>query len=377
MLIKSPIKGSPFPIDNLKINQSSFRENLVFANVSKDPALDVGSGAGFGVREALYTSLGEYLERLTQRKPSHKIKTSTLSSFNINTNEIEELPLEEILIFDPQIFDAETKVKWNDSTGAAFHTETVSLIESSFFEFIERQSLVFNWLTESPGKKIDLKDFSFDKKIKRMTSSLYSYFNNIYVFEISIHEKCPVVISIGIGENFKSVGMGVGWSVTEAIYGSLKENLQGISHMIPNHLFDINPMILKDYEDQKIPEKEEMYYADYFDSLSPKDLEKEYSYLIEKSSVHLNYADLGSRPNQEECLSVLKKIAEDLSVHLKICFIPSIIEDLPGSVIRIIGQGAFPHIKTDDLDPTLYSINGINKFEESKIPNRGRMVPFN
>lgn len=377
MLIKSPVKGSPFPISDLKIKQSSFRGNLVFGTVNKDPILDVGSGAGFGVKEALYTSLGEYLERLTQRKPSHKLNKNTLKCFNLNTEVIEELHLEKILIFDPQVFETESTADWNDSTGTAFHTDTISLIESSFFEFIERQSLVFNWLTQSPGKIVKLENYSSDSKIKKMTASLKSYFDHIYVFEISIHKRCPVVISIGVGKNFKSVGMGVGWSLKEAVYGSLKENLQGISHMIPNHMPDIHPFVLKDYENQEIPKAEEMYYADYFESLSPEDLLTEYQYLISKSQIYANCSEIYGKPSDEEYLGVLKEISEDLSVQLLICFIPSIIEDLPGSVIKINGRGAFPHIKTDDLDPSLYSIKAINTFERSEIPNLGRMVPFN
>jgi len=46
-------------------------------------------------------------------------------------------------------------------------------------------------------------------------------------------------------------------------------------------------------------------------------------------------------------------------------------------VTRLIGKGAFPHIKTDELEPSIYTINGIDKFSLIDLPNYKRMVPFN
>jgi len=376
MVMETPVIASPFPISNIGITQSSFRNSLVYGSTSKGSSLDVGGGAGFTVKEALYSSVGEYLERLTQRKPSHKIHEEFLSAYNINLETVEKIPLGNVLLFDPRIFNPNADSDWNDSTGTAFHTNTLDLIESSFFEFIERQSLVFNWLTKTPGKKIKLKNFYERKRIKQMSLSLSAYFDTLDLFEISIHPSCYVVICIGTGEFCKSVGMGVGWNISDAIYGSLKENLQCVSHMVPSHQSDINPEALKVFESFEEPESD-MYYEKYFESLSPKQLSIEYSYLFKPGLELIELTENRRRPSYDEYLSILKNISEDLSIELLICFIPSLIENLPGSVIRLIGKGAFPHIKTDELNPFLYSINGINKLSTIEVPNIGKMVPFN
>ena len=170
--------------------------------------------------------------------------------------------------------------------------------------------------------------------------------------------------------------MGVGWNLQDAIIGSLKETFQGISHKVPSHQVDINPFALEQLEKMDIPNID-MYYDRLFEDLSPKQLHQEYSYLS-KSNLYVRDSNIkNKKPTLNEYIPLLKTVSEELSIELLICFIPSLIEDIPGSVIRIMGKGAFPHIKTDSLDPFIYSINGMNNFLLSDIPNRGRMVPFN
>lgn len=376
MLLQVPTIASPFPVSSISIIQSSFRNNLVYGDVGKGSTVDHGHGSGWNVKETMYSAMGEYLERMTQRKPSHKLKEEFLNAYNINRECIEKIQIENILLFDPHIFNPNFKNSWDDSTGTAFHTNSLKLIESSFFEFIERQSLVFNWLTKKSGRKIKLEQYYNIKKIRNMSLSLKAYFDKFDLFEISIHPSCQVVITIGAGSIYKTVGLGVGWNLSDAIYSSLKESLQCVSHLIPPHQPDIRPAFLKSLENQELPESD-MYYDRYFNSLSPQEMLKEYSYLYEPNLELNEFKVNKKKPSYDEYISIMKNISKDLSIELVICFIPSIIENLPGTVIRIIGKGAFPHIRTDFLDPFSYSINGINKLANADIPNKGRMVPFN
>ncbi|MGX9933450.1 YcaO-like family protein [Virgibacillus salarius] len=374
MIVKTPIIGTPFPISDVRVDEPSFNRDIVKAYVNKGNSMEGGHGTGISVKESLYTALGEYLERLTQSKPSHKLKEPYLSGYNLTKGATEKIPLEDILLFDFSILKPDINYNYVDSTGTAFHTNSVDLIEGSFFEFIERQSLVFNWLTKTPGTQIILDQFfSFDR-IKKISDSLTGYLDNLYLFDISIHPTCHVVISIGSSDYCKAVGMGVGWDLEKAIFSSLRECWQSVSHKIPSHQSHIRPAILKQLESVDPPEIEHIYLKN-FEEISSKQLIEKYNYLF-GDEVITEIEVKKNRPSHQENLTVLKNISEDLSIELLICYIPSILDDLPGSVIKIIGKGAFPHIKADELNPHLYTINGINKLNDNEIPNRGVMVPF-
>lgn len=374
MYIKVPLNASPFPVSNLVLHQSSFRNNLVQGAINKHFALERGWGNEFSVIGALYSSIGEYLERLTQTNVSHKLKIPFVNAYNTKTEKTEKVPIEDVLLFDPKIFDSSKESKWNDSCGAAFHINSKDLIESSFFEFIERQSFIYNWLTQSPGKKVDINEINKFPNIFNMVSLLNSYFENFEFYEISLHECCYVVISIGIGEDYKSVGLGVGWTLSEAVFSSMKENLQGITHMIPKHHMDIHPNLLEKLNRKEKP-KNVTYYAEIFDEITPTELKEKFSYLRKGNLMVEDRCVEG--PSYKEFLPIFNKVSKDLSIEILICYIPSIIEDLPGNVIRMIGKGAFPHMKTDELNSAEYTINGINKLPQTKVPNMGKMIPFN
>lgn len=375
MFLKVPLKGSPFPISSISIQKSSFRNNLT-QTIVKGAFADGGLGSGYNVKNALYSGIGEYLERITQIKPSHKLKSPYLDAYNISTERIEKIPIENVLIFDSNVFYADTDFKWNDSSGTAFHLYSYELLESSFSEFIERQSLVYNWLTKSPGKKIDLNRIGNDYFIKRTIQTLNGYFNKIELFDISIHPYCHVVLTIGTGDYCKMAGLGAGWNLSKAVFSSVKETLQSISTMIPSHLHDINPDLLEHLNRGPIPKPKDKYSA-HFQKLSTEEFQEEFSYLS-KGYLKVN-EDLSNKykPSHKNYLSVLKEISKDLNIELLICYIPSIIDNIPGSVVRIMGKGAFPHIKSDEFDPYDFTIKNIDKLPIIKIPNWGRMIAFN
>lgn len=376
MVYKVPTPASPFVTSDVKLVKSSFKNSLVIGSITKGSAADLGGGSGFTSREALQSSMGEYIERLTQRKPSHLIKNPFLDAFNINTEDNEKIPLEDILLFEPSVFNSNVKSQWGDSTGTAFHRDTISVIESSYFEFIERQSLVFSWLTQSPGKKLDKEYLKKNEKLNKLTSSLNTYFHTFDLFEISIHSGCFVVITIGVGDYCKSIGIGVGWDLASAAYKSMKETLQCISNLIPSHQPEINPEMLDAFAGISM-NPSDMYYEEYFDNLSPIEFQNEFLYLYSKN-VNLNLQDDSrDRPSDKEFIPFLKQVATDLHIEILLCYIPSLISNIPGVVTRLIGKGAFPHIKTDELEPSIYTINGIDKFSLIDLPNYKRMVPFN
>lgn len=375
MFLKTPINVSSFLIDDVQIVEPSFKDGLTHSKVNKRN-LESGYGSGLTVKDALHSSMGEYLERVTQSKPSLIFNEPYLDAYNITNDSIEKVPMEDIYLFDTSILGSNVKSFWNDSSGTAFHTSSLKLIQSSFFEFIERQSLVFNWLTKTPGKTIKLDDFCNFDHIRKLKILLEGYLENINLFNISIHPRIYVVITVGTSEYCKTVGIAASWSLTNAIFSSMKEALQLLSSKIPSHQQSyFKPDMLNRMANVLIPESEE-FYISHFENITPEQLKKSYSYL-DKSNLQSREQPLLNNPTEENYLSTLEKISKDLSVELMVCFIPSIIQDLPGSVIRIIGKGAFPHIRTDIIEPHLYTVKGINKLSEEDTPNLGKMVPFN
>lgn len=317
--------------------------------------------------------MGEYIERYVQSTVSHKVKDKYQQAFNINSQKIEKVNILDMIMPKYNLFEENDGIEWCDSSGTAFHTSSIEAIDSAFLEFIERQSLIYSWLLRVPGKKMDLSFYSEnDKQIEKAYRNLKGYFIDIKSYEISLTEKCKVVITVATSKMEKSIGLGAAWNIRTAIFKSLKETFQFVSHKSPAHLNVF-------YDDRKEEfcddEKGLHVYMDYFNELSVNDVKEAYDFLNGDDYYLSNkYEHLENRPSDNEYIIKMKSIAEDLGIELLITYIPSSIESLPGYVVKIIGKGSFPHIKTDIIDPYKYTIKNIHKSE--LIPNEGIMIPF-
>lgn len=330
-----------------------------------------GDGVSFNEKTAKLSAMGEYIERYVQGTLSHKIKDKYQEAFNVNSEQVEKVHVLDIIMPKYFLFEENEGREWNDSSGTAFHTSSFNAIDGAFLEFIERQSLVYKWLLKSPGKKIDLSHYAKkNKKIEKAYQNLKSYFLEIESFEISITEKCKVVITIATSKLNKSVGLGSAWDVESAIFKSLKETWQLISHKSPAHL-NIN---YDSYIEESTEEGKGInLYADYFHDLTVNDIKKSYEFLDDGGVYHCT-GNVVKRPDDFIYVNEMKSIGEELNVELLIAYLPSSIEHLSGHTVKIIGKGGFPHIKTDIIDPYKYTIK--NVYKNKVIPNNGIMIPF-
>lgn len=332
-----------------------------------------GDGVSFNEKMAKISAMGEYIERYVQGTVSHKIKDKYQEGYNVNTEQIEKVHILDMIMPKHLLFEESEGRDWNDSSGTAFHTSSIDALDGAFLEFIERQSLVYKWLLKSPGKKIDL-DFhrKKDKNIEKAYRNLKAYFIDVESFEISITEKCKVVITIATSKLNKSVGLGAAWDVESAVFKSLKETWQLISHKSPSHLNVQYDNYIEELTDES---KGINLYADYFHELTVKEVKESYKFLDDGQSFYTNENDhFKKRPLNSIYINTIKSIAEDLNIELLITYIPSSIEQLSGYTVKIIGKGSFPHIKVDIIDPYKYTIKNIHKNKE--IPNKGTMIPF-
>lgn len=375
MLMNSPIEATPFPINFVNIYESPFSIDLKRASAGKrNFEVMKGGGSSFKRKSALHAAMGEYFERVTQSSLSHRIKHKFLNAYNITKDAEIKIPLLDILLCNPMAFDPTFESSWNDSSGTAYQTNSMDLINSSFLEFIERQSLVYNWLTQSPGKRINLGKYADNTEINKVKICLKAYCNSIDIFEISISAKCCVILTIAYGETYKSIGLAADWNLERAITKSMKEAYQVISGFTPLHFNDIQSTELLLPISSNVLNKANIYYDKFMD-LSIDAMLNKYSYLYKNKSEGCEILLKNiERPSDSNYLKILKCISEEICVELVVCFIPSIIDRIPGSVARVIGLGAFPHIKTDEINPSLYSIKGIN--QKTEFPNKGKLVPF-
>ena len=332
-----------------------------------------GDGVSFNGKMAKIGAMGEYIERHTQSTVSHKVKDKYQEAFNVNSEQIEKVNILDMILPKYHLFEENDGIEWSDSSGTAFHTSSIDAIDSAFLEFIERQSLVYNWLLKLPGKKIDLNFCSRnDEHIEKAYRNLKAYFINIESYEISITPNCKVVITIATSKLNKSVGLGSAWDMKSAIFKSLKETWQLISHKSPSHL-----NIQYDHYEKELSDdgKGLNLYADYFHELTVKDVKTAYDFL--DGGEHFSFNEnknLEKRPSDSKYINTMKSIAEELNIELLITYIPSSIENLPGYIVKVIGKGSFPHIKTDIIDPYKYTIKDVHM--NKIIPNKGIMIPF-
>ncbi|GAB3810271.1 YcaO-like family protein [Virgibacillus kimchii] len=114
-----------------------------------------------------------------------------LLSFNLTDGKIQKTNADRIFLLDGAIF--------NDTCGVASHLSSEKVIESAFYEFFERQCLVYRWLTKTPGKKVDIYLIN-NKQIDHLYNKAFNFVDDLYIIDISLHHSVKVILTIGIGE---------------------------------------------------------------------------------------------------------------------------------------------------------------------------------
>lgn len=100
---------------------------------------------------------------------------------------------------------------FTDSTGNARHVRSDLVIEKGYLEFIERQSLIYSWLSACPGEVVDpayIQNQNLRQKITQISSAL----KKISFHSISIIEGVHVIMCVGYEDKAFSVGLGSSWN---------------------------------------------------------------------------------------------------------------------------------------------------------------------
>ncbi len=163
------------------IDTTTFKNDLKTITCYKN--LYYSSVAGNAVRHTKYgaalCAIGKAYER------------NALIAYNyIRNKKIEAFSLLDNTLYSFSLDELKQKNIFFDSCGCAAHTNSRNCIENAFFEFLERQSFIFWYLSKGKSYKVS--------KIFLNTFKEYTiYFNNFKCYEISLLESYYVVFFIG------------------------------------------------------------------------------------------------------------------------------------------------------------------------------------
>ncbi len=150
---------SPFLLRSFSVKSKLFLDSYVYAQMSTITDASKGFGLRYNKISAIKAGLGEHIERLCAvsnfRKQEVINSYPVIDCFNLLTGEFAKVQADKIFLnFDlPMFKDVDTNNYFNDSCGLSSHITSMEAIEGGLKEFIERQSLVTNWLIEALVKK--------------------------------------------------------------------------------------------------------------------------------------------------------------------------------------------------------------------------------
>ncbi|MBE1553288.1 YcaO-like family protein [Sporosarcina limicola] len=365
--------GIPFLIKELSVFKSLLREAPI--KVSVIPSYlegALGSATHFGSNRVIKAAFGEQIERTSLYLNAGNFKNRYVKSFDLRKFEESYVPLEKIVhCYHTRVLEdyLDKDTAYNDSCGVASHIRSFETINSAFLEFFERQSLIHNWLTESPGKQIDLKSISSEKVIY-LIKKAKNFIDDIYFFDISLHPDVSVILTLGFGERYMGMGISANWGMEKAIVSSLEEFFEFFSTSPHKDFAKSNEEKSPDYEGDRSSDPH-FYAHTFFSTYDSKKLREVYSYLFDKSK-SIDYCC--SEDIDFNYIESIRTICTTLNLDIQLVFIPSVIKNLPTKIVKVVSLNGYPHMLTTFLEPTDYIYS--SSLNVSRFPNRGRALPF-
>lgn len=367
-------KNSLFLNHDIYVDRGNFLNEHKTAIVFPAGIEEVTGGAiGYNINNILKASLGEYLERLSLSYNAGRIKGKYLNSINLLTGETFAIEFDKVLLNRGQkIFQNSSTDTFNDSCGVSFHYNSQASITSAFLEFFERQSLIFNWLSQSKGEYVEIQKLK-DRDVQKIVESTYNYIDEIYLFNISLHKRLYVILTLGFGKFYFGVGIKASPFLKDAIKGSILELF---------HSFSLNKSKYHLSREENNSDKEDNlgiegitgvfeFNSKYWGNTTSKNLKNDYNYLFE----NYQYLNLENE-SQRSSLSfkkIISEVSSDLGIDIYCCFIPSS-KVLHAKVVKIYSDGGFPHMNTQLYHPLEFKISSLSKSRE--FPNAYKKIPF-
>ena len=251
-----------FETVNIVFNKSKYineYDNLSIID-NHNPSVS-GHSNKLKIKERYLSSIGEYYER--------KACFCQFSKNGLCKNMI-GLNLMDNSTFVVNKFDVDKHIYFSDTCGCACFMNSLDAIERAFFEFVERQSLIFSYLTKTFKYKIIIEE-NLKKEIIPFQLNYLEFYN------ISLIDSIFIVISVGIYNDKVNISLGAGYDIVSAIIKSVTEAMQ-------IHLYYdlLDSYLVKKYSSSKKD------YFEYFMDIDPNRIKKAYEFLDESKIIYLN-----------------------------------------------------------------------------------------
>lgn len=341
--------------DTFVVDRPIYLNQLVQSTIITKENYNIsGHSAGIELKSILKPAIGEFIERHSLYY-NYKRVDDVVPAFRLVDGKTIQVPAEEVFFVRGG--------KFNDSCGVASHLNSTKVIEAAFLEFFERQSFIFNWLTCSKGQQLTSKHIT-EKKNTILYKTLKSFYDDVYIFEISLHPDVYVVLGLGIGKFLKGIGLSASFDLQEAINSTFKEMLQSVTN-------NYNKQEIRAYEKEDISDELDLYKKE-FTHLSPQQFLEKFVYLFKENPSEFEIQNIKTK---NRCLNtVVKTIEQDLNIEVYCCLIPTFYNNYRSKIVKVFSEGGYPHMDPSQYDEQTTTITFNQHVNE--FPNAYKRTPF-
>ena len=367
------IRPTPFIPDLLYIKRSLFAADYCAVTIRELTEKGItGHSVHSNVARALKAAAGEHIERTSLYINTGNFPSDKTKGFNLATGELVEIPTSHILLSrDSKVFQNSepSSLGFSDSSGVASHLNSYSTIKAAFLEFFERQSLVYNWITQSPGCQVQPAEME-NHLIQTACKKASHFVDELYFIDISIHPDLHVILALGFGEHYMGLGIAADWDLEEAVISSLDELFQCFGFLKNKNYTEPTEDLQRRDNKRDNREVDPHYYSNYFHShFTPKKLKEAYDYLLKSNKTKTNKQKLPLNLAER-----IARISNDLNIQIIGCFIPTVKRGIKTKIIKVLSPEGYPHMNTSILNPEEYAIT--HSLGATHFPNMHQMLPF-
>lgn len=339
-------------ISNFQVYRHLFNEN----NISKVQSHILGSdGTGRtvdDVRLSVLKAIYENFEREELFNPRNVDKHSSILTIDkgkiINSDKSQRFSL----------LSKHEGHEMCDSSGVAAGQNSKMAIEHSFYEFIERQSLVYSFLTGRGGTSLKSL-IPKDKILKKLNRGAY------YINDISIVDNISVIIIIFSNTLGFSIGLGTDKDQKKAAYKAFNE---GFGYNFKLFLHQRKTQSFNTFKKAHRFDKD-IYEKYFYSNFSGDKLFEAYQFL---GNARTKSNDWNHRNNYFEFIDILSA-SKQLNIPVNIEFLSS--EKNIGKIVKTWSREAYPTIDNTEISPSRYKISFFEK-EDPFFINKNEYLPF-
>lgn len=353
-------------IKKILVSNSIFKKDTIHTEIDGFFNPIKGTANKIYFSNSIKASLGEFSERFIELSNHKDIKK--ISALNISNNKPIQIDADKVYLLRKNT--TSKTADFYDSSGTAFFTNSEQAINKAFFEFIERQSLVYSFLRKWPGQKINTTLLK-----SRMQAYKKYNFSAIFANDISIVNKLHVVLLVAISKNSYNVGLGTDYNLSQALSNALAEGIGSTPFFISNSEIDRRSLSLN-YIDKyfKSASSDVSSYEDiFFNRLTPEFVLNRFLYL--KSAPLLSRNNKNNITSSPHNLNLIKQICATLPISPSISFLNGDSNIVHNNVIHFSAKGAYPHIFTPYINPNIYKISYTLHYNNN-FPNIYKYLPF-